>query len=257
MLNLDNYIVFLKEKLEENPFSPALIKLGNLYFFNERYDNCVKICNMIIELYPFYLSPKILKIRALIKLEYFTEAETELYNIENKVQNKELVDLLRSSIEEFRSKQTQAKIFYNEMLSDLDKFEDYEEYFKDLNYCKIIPENNSPELSFIDIDFIQTVENDNDFKIFAEEIKKISLDLHKNKSAIESAKELVQNSILTSSNKDSLIGNVKIITETIADVMAKQGLNKEAFDAYTLLLRAGHKNKKNILDKIAELERRM
>ena len=39
--------------------------------------------------------------------------------------------------------------------------------------------------------------------------------------------------------------------------MAKQGLNKEAFDAYTLLLRAGHKNKKRILEKIADLERRM
>jgi hypothetical protein len=58
-------------------------------------------------------------------------------------------------------------------------------------------------------------------------------------------------------SKDSILGNVKIITETIADVIAKQGLHKEAFDAYTLLLRAGHKNKKRILEKIADLERRM
>lgn len=257
MLNLDNYISFLKEKLESNPFSPLLIKLANLYFFNERYDNCIKICNMLTELYPFYLSPRILKIRALIKLEYYNEAETELNMIKNKVQNRELVELLRSTIDEFRSKQTQAKIFYNEMLSDLDKFEDYEEYFKDLKFCKSLPESNNPELSFIDADFLQTIENDTDFICFKEEIEKMSLDLHQNKKGIKSESELIQGSITSINNKDSLIGNVKIITETIADVMAKQGLNKEAFDAYTLLLRAGHRNKKNILDKIAELERRM
>jgi len=257
MLNLDNYIGFLKEKLEGNPFSPVLIKLANLYFFNERFDNCVKICNMIIELYPFYLSPKILKIRALIKLEYYNEAENELNSIEKKVQNKDLIELLRSSIEEFRSKQTQAKIFYNEMLSDLDKFEDYEEYFKDLKFCRTLPENNNPELTLIDSEFIQSIENDTEFISFKEEIKRMSLDLHQNKKGAKSEEELKQNNIPSLNNKDSLLGNVKIITETIADVLAKQGLNKEAFDAYTLLLRAGHRNKKNILDKISELERRM
>jgi len=257
VLNLDNYIGFLKEKLEENPFSPVLIKLANLYFFNERYDSCVKMCNMLIELYPFYLSPRILKIRALIKLEYFNEAETELNNIDNKVQNKELLELLHSSIEEFRSKQTQAKIFYNEMLSDLDKFEDYKDYFKDLIFCNSLPANSNPELSFIDSEFLLKVEKDVNFLNFTEEIKKISLDLNQNKKGTKSIEDILPNSMPTLNNKDSLIGNVKIITETIADVMAKQGLNKEAFDAYTLLLRAGHRNKKNILDKIAELERRM
>ena len=71
MYNLDNYINFLKEKLENNFFSPLLIKLANLYFFNDQYDNCIKICNMVTELFPFYLTPKILKVKALIKLEYF------------------------------------------------------------------------------------------------------------------------------------------------------------------------------------------
>ncbi|MFA7360049.1 MAG: hypothetical protein WC139_03335 [Candidatus Kapaibacterium sp.] len=212
---------------------------------------------MIIELYPFYLSPKILKIRALIKLEYYNEAENELNSIEKKVQNKDLIELLRSSIEEFRSKQTQAKIFYNEMLSDLDKFEDYEEYFKDLKFCRTLPENNNPELTLIDSEFIQSIENDTEFISFKEEIKRMSLDLHQNKKGAKSEEELKQNNIPSLNNKDSLLGNVKIITETIADVLAKQGLNKEAFDAYTLLLRAGHRNKKNILDKISELERRM
>ncbi len=257
MLNLDNYIEFLKEKLEDNPFSPLLIKLANLYFFNERYDNCIKICNMIKELYPFYLSPRILKIRALIKLEYYNEAETELYNIEDKIQNKELIDLLHTSIDEFRSKQTQAKIFYNEMLSDLDKFEDYEEYFKDLSFCKSLPESNNPELTFIDSEFLFEIEKDDNFISFKDGIEKMSLDLHQNKKRSILETELKQFSVPTLNNKDSLIGNVKIITETIADVMAKQGLNKEAFDAYSLLLRAGHKNKKNILEKIAELERRL
>lgn len=257
MLNLDNYIGFLKDKLEENPFSPILIKLANLYFFNERYDNCVKICNMISEFYPFYLSPKILKIRALIKLEYFNEAESELNAIDDKVQNKELLDLLYSSIEEFKSKQSQAKIFYKEMLSDLDKFEDFEDCFRDINFCKTLPELKSPELSFIDNDFLQSIEKEPGFNKFIEDVNKISLNLQQNKKTSKSDEDFNKNKISALNNKENLLSNVKIITETIADVMAKQGLNKEAFDAYTLLLRAGHKNKKRILEKIADLERRM
>lgn len=257
MLNLDNYIGFLKEKLEDNPFSPLLIKLANLYFFNESFDNCVKICKMICELYPHYLSPRILKIRALIKLEYYNEAEAELNIIENKIQNKELVELLLSTIEEFRLKQTQAKIFYNEMLSDLAKFDNYEDFFVNLNYCNLLPENNNPELTFIDSEFLESIENDQDFLKFKENVDNISLDLHRPKKGIRTVKEIAQNNYPSINIKDSLIGNIKIITETIADIMAKQGLHKEAFDAYTLLLRAGHKNKKTILDKISELERRM
>lgn len=257
MLNLDNYIGFLKDKLEENPFSPILIKLANLYFFNERYDNCIKICNMISEFYPFYLSPKILKIRALIKLEYFNEAESELNEIDSKIQNKDLLELLHSSIEEFKSKQSQAKIFYKEMLSDLDKFEDFEDCFKELNFCKSLPEANNPELIFIDNEVLQSIENDKGFKEFTEEVKKISINLQQNKKTSKSDEDFAQKKISSQNGKDNLLNNVKIITETIADVMARQGLNKEAFDAYTLLLRAGHKNKKRILEKIADLERRM
>lgn len=257
MLNLDNYIGFLKEKLEKNPFSPALIKLANLYFFNEQYDYCIKICGMITEFYPYYLTPVLLKIRTLIKLEYYNEAETELLRIEKRIQNKELTELLKSSIEEFRSKQSQAKIFYNEMLSDLDKFEDFENHFRDISYCESLPQNKNPELAFIDTDFLQSLEESSDFKKFTEEVNRINLELHQPRKESDSSENKPGNLSPANGNKDTILGSVKIITETIADVMAKQGLTKEAFDAYTLLLRAGHRNKKLILEKIAELERRM
>jgi len=254
MYNLDNYINFLKEKLENNFFSPLLIKLANLYFFNDQYDNCIKICNMVIELFPFYLTPKILKIKALIKLEYFNEAESELKDVENKIQNKELIELLYSSLDEFKKKQSQAKIFYKEMLSDLDKFEDYEDKLQNIPYCDTLSEQNNQELVFIDNDIFANLDNDAKFKIFIDTINSISIDTPQPKKLTKSGEG---NSFSKSENKDSILGNVKIITETIADVIAKQGLHKEAFDAYTFLLRAGHKNKKRILEKIADLERRM
>lgn len=254
MYNLDNYINFLKEKLENNFFSPLLIKLANLYFFNDQYDNCIKICNMVIELFPFYLTPKILKIKALIKLEYFNEAESELKDVENKIQNKELIELLYSSLDEFKKKQSQAKIFYKEMLSDLDKFEDYEDKLQNIPYCDTLSEQNNQELVFIDNDIFANLDNDAKFKIFIDTINSISIDTPQPKKLTKSCEG---NSFSKSENKDSILGNVKIITETIADVIAKQGLHKEAFDAYTFLLRAGHKNKKRILEKIADLERRM
>jgi hypothetical protein len=254
MYNLDNYINFLKEKLENNFFSPLLIKLANLYFFNDQYDNCIKICNMVSELFPFYLTPRILKIKALIKLEYFNEAESELKDIENKIQNKELIELLYSSLDEFKKKQSQAKIFYKEMLSDLDKFEDYEDKMQNIPYCDTLKEQNNQELVFIDNDIFSDLDKDPKFKIFIDTINSISIDAPQPK---KSNKNGEMDKLARIENKDSILGNVKIITETIADVIAKQGLHKEAFDAYTLLLRAGHKNKKRILEKIADLERRM
>lgn len=256
MYNLDNYINFLKEKLENNFFSPLLIKLANLYFFNDQYDNCIKICNMVSELYPFYLTPRILKVKALIKLEYFNEAESELKDIDNKIQNKELIDLLYSSLDEFKKKQSQAKIFYKEMLSDLDKFEDYEDKLRNLPFCDTLPDQNNQELVFIDNELFANLENDSKFKIFMDTVNSISIEAQQQRknSKYDDSSDL---SNYKNDSKDSILGNVKIITETIADVIAKQGLHKEAFDAYTLLLRAGHKNKKRILEKIADLERRM
>jgi hypothetical protein len=252
MYNLGNYIEFLKEKLNGNFFSPLLSKLASLYFFDEQYDNCVKLCNMVNEIYPHYITPKILKIKALIKLEYFSEAENELKEIESRIPNRELTDLLYSSIDEFTRKQSQAKIFYTEMLPDLDKFEDYDNVFDNFTYYKNISEVSSQEFVLADEDVLKNAESDENYESFLKEIENFSI--------VSSTKKVVQGDNVSSSRpeqKDSWLSNVKIVTETIADVMVNQGLYKDAFDAYTLLLRAGHRNKKRILEKIAELERRM
>ncbi|MDD5361983.1 MAG: hypothetical protein PHN88_07610 [Ignavibacteria bacterium] len=255
MYNLDNYIGFLKEKLDSKFFSPLLIKLANLYFFNDQFDNCIKICDMVNELFPYYLSPKILKIKALIKLEYFNEAENELNSITNRIPNKELTELLYSSLEEFKNKQSQAKIFYPEMLSDLDKFEDYSEDLRNIPHCKSISEQTESELLLIDSDYLLNLSNEDNYQKFVSEVNNITLTKFSPKKS-ESGSEN-GNGKAKVDHKETMLSNVKIITETIADILVKQGLYKEAFDAYTFLLRAGHKNKRKILEKIAELERRM
>lgn len=252
MYNLGNYIEFLKEKLNGNFFSPLLSKLASLYFFDEQYDNCVKLCNMVNEIYPHYITPKILKIKALIKLEYFTEAENELKQIESRIPNRELTDLLYSSIDEFKRKQSQAKIFYTEMLPDLDKFEDYGSVFDNFSYYKNISEVSNQEFILTNEEVLKNAESDTDYESFLKEIENFSI--------VSSTKKVLQGDHEGNARpeqKDSWLSGVKIVTETIADVMVNQGLYKDAFDAYTLLLRAGHKNKKRILEKIAELERRM
>ena len=251
MYNLGNYIEFLKEKLNGNFFSPLLSKLASLYFFDEQYDNCIKLCNTVNEIYPYYITPRILKIKALIKLEYFTEAENELKQIEPKIPNRELTDLLYSSITEFRKKQSQAKIFYTDMLPDLDKFEDYDSVFDNFNYYRNITEVSNQEFILTDKEILQDAESGIEYKNFLLDTENFSITAsQKRQSGGESG------SNMRPELKDSLLSNVKIVTETIADIMAKQGLYKDAFDAYTLLLRAGHKNKKRILEKISELERR-
>jgi hypothetical protein len=252
MYNLGNYIEFLKEKLNGNFFSPLLSKLASLYFFDEQYDNCIKLCNMVNEIYPHYITPRILKIKALIKLEYFTEAENELKQIEPRIPNRELTDLLYSSIAEFKKKQSQAKIFYTDMLPELDKFEDYDSVFDNFNCYGNISEVSNQEFSLADEGILQDAESGINYKSFLQDIENFSIISSQKKPSNGDT-----GSSMRPEQKDSLLSNVKIVTETIADVMAKQGLYKDAFDAYTLLLRAGHKNKKRILEKISELERRM
>jgi hypothetical protein len=138
------------------------------------------------------------------------------------------------------------------MLPDLDKFEDYDGIFESFNYFNNIPDASSQELVLSDENIIQEAETDINYKNFLQDIENFSIiNTPKKQSGGDNG------NTIRPEQKDSLLSNVKIVTETIADVMVKQGLYKDAFDAYTLLLRAGHKNKKRILEKISELERRL
>ncbi|MCI0474600.1 MAG: hypothetical protein L0Y76_13575, partial [Ignavibacteria bacterium] len=135
---------------------------------------------------------------------------------------------------------------------DLDKFEDYDGVFDNFSYYRNISEVSNQEFILADEELLKNAESDSDYTNFLKEIEEFSI--------ASTAKKVIQGdngSNTRPEQKDSWLSNVKIVTETIADVMVKQGLYKDAFDAYTLLLRAGHKNKKRILEKISELERRM
>ena len=54
---------------------------------------------------------------------------------------------------------------------------------------------------------------------------------------------------------DSFFSGIKIITESLADILAKQGFFKEAFEAYNILLSQENSNKRRIQEKLYDLER--
>jgi len=56
-------------------------------------------------------------------------------------------------------------------------------------------------------------------------------------------------------DSDTFLGQVKIVTETLADLLAKQKNYKEAFDAYNILLNRESTNKARILQKLYDIEK--
>ncbi len=252
MKSLDNYIKNMKEELNKNIFSPSFLRLANLYFINEQYEECINTCTTGLKIYPDYLSAKLTLLKALIKLEYIAEADTLFNEIESRIPNQEITDSLRTNLTEIKEKPMQEKIFYPEKSKQTFEYKDFEKSIGKLNkltqsieFRELEEKLDNPQKFFSDKKIKEA------FDKYINELKNLKLNFDsENDTTDKNNNDIVP-------EQDSIMSRIKIVTETIADIYARQGLIKEAFDAYTILLRAGHKNKKRILEKISELERRM
>jgi len=80
------------------------------------------MCKIGIELFPDYITPKILLIKALLKLEYVNEAEAELAKVENKIQKTDIYEIFKNKINSLKKTATQERIYYPE---EFDRTTDY------------------------------------------------------------------------------------------------------------------------------------
>jgi hypothetical protein len=243
--SIGKYMTDIKERLDENFLSPLFIRLANLFYINKKNEECISICKTGLELYPNYLTAKLILLKALIKSEYLSEAETIYNEIKNKIDNKSLLNSLEKKIINLRSTTKQEKIYYPESIRSRYDFSSFDKKFDKSEYDNISIEeylnNNADEESSFR-------EFKNKFENFKFEIySRSGNDLNFQKSAKPKKKE----------NEDSEFSKMKIITETLADIYAEQGNYKEAFEAYNFLLRSGTVPKDKIKEKINELERTM
>ncbi len=251
MNSLESYINNMKERLDKNLFSPVFIRLANLYFINDQFEECVNICKIGLEIFPEYITPKIILTKALIKLEYISEAEKVIKEIEYKLPNREMTDNFRKCLADLKEKPKQEQIYYPGKITHSVSFKDYSELMDPI----IMKDSGIEFRELVNIFETETQDNilqeNNEYAVFLKDFEGLALD---SDTAARIIRTKEKNPDIFDYDADSVLSKIKIVTETIADIYAKQGMLKEAFDAYTILLRAGHKNKKRILDKLSELE---
>ena len=249
--NFEEYIRVVRAKLNRNMFSPLFVRLANLYLLNKQYEECIDVCKTGLDIYPNYLTAKLILLKALIKLEYINEAENLLKDLEEKITDLEIFNKLKEQVSELKKVSRQERISYPQKRKEVVEFSSYEERINSIVDKKskldfqelLLNWENAEQEKYVD---------ENAFEQFLADFNKIKFDIQTN-----TFKSAIRKSGIEEQSKDvnfSFASDIKIVTETLADLYAKQGYFKEAFNAYNMLLRADTSNKERILKKLSELE---
>lgn len=246
--NLDKYTQEIKTKLDRNFLSPLFIRLANLLYINEQYEECISVCKTGLDIYPNYLTAKLILLKAFLKAEYLNEAEILFNEIRSKITNKDMLGKLDANIQNLKSISRQEKIYYTK--SPKNKF-DYKSFVKKFDVQENLFSNFTLNNFFSEMTGTE-IKNDKEFQSFLDRFESFHFDRdeappHKPEPAATKKP----------AGAEDMLNKIRIVTETLADIYAEQGNYKEALDAYNMLLRAGSGNSKRIEEKIYELERNM
>ncbi|MBS1518794.1 MAG: hypothetical protein JSS91_11960 [Bacteroidetes bacterium] len=244
--NFHKYIEDAKSRLDSNYLSPLFFRLANLYYLNEQYEECISVCKSGLNIYPNYLTIKLILLKAFLKAEYLNEAENIFNEIKNKISVREIIQKLSGNIQNLRSVSGQEKIYYPKESKIKFDFRTFEKKFDP-------QEKLFTEFSVNDLLYKYSIpDSDPDFKNF----EAIYSEFHFRKNYRTSGAE-DQKAKSDSRSDSELEKHIKIITETLADLYAEQRNYKQAYEAYSFLIRAGSPNSKRIEEKLNELERNM
>lgn len=248
---LDRHTKILKSNLNKNFLSPLFIRLANLLYANEQYEECISVCKTGLEIYPDYLTSKLILLKAYLKAEYLNEAEILFKEIKSKITNEDMLSKLNSNIRNLKAMSTQGKIYYSKVQKSKFDFKSFDKKFH-------LQENLFSEFTlneFVDDKCSINSNNEKEFQNFLELFEAFHFESAGTKPAGQP--EHPAGHLMGDLNSDDLLNKIKIVTETLADIYAQQKNYKDAFDAYNVLLRAGSPNSKRIEEKIYELERNM
>lgn len=246
---LDKYTLDVKNKLNKNFLSPLFIRLANLLYINENYEDCIDVCKTGLEIYPDYLTAKLILIKALLKSEYLNEAEILFNEIKEKIPDDEMYSKLESNIRNLKSLSGQEKIYYPKSYRSKSDFKTFQKNFP-------LQESLFGEFEINDflIDNSQTSSSKEiNYENFLRHFNSFHFD--KESSGLSDSNITEEEISGETADSESIFSRMKIVTETLADIYAEQGNFKEAFEAYNFLLRAGTANKNRIEDKLNKLER--
>ncbi|MCX7834169.1 MAG: hypothetical protein N2490_08170 [Ignavibacteria bacterium] len=251
-IKLTSYIENLKEKVNKSIFSPSFLRLANLYYHNSQYEECINICNIGLKIYPNYYTAKLILLKALLKLEYISEAEPILTELEERYPDNEVLKNIRDKLNELKKYNKQEKIYYSNKINTSPDFRQYSS--KILNLIQ----QDSAKINYEEIfdimmnKNIDTIIDTSKYEEFKRRFSELKLDLNK---IVKEKPDITTEIKKQTEPQTSFLSKIKIITETLADLLSKQGFFKEAFEAYNILLQSENVNKKRIQEKLNEMER--
>ena len=211
----------LEDKIRSNPLTPEFVKLANYYLVNNNTKEAIDLLHAGIKFYPEYVTAKMLLGKAYLANRYFVDAKKIFEQV--LADNPELgiaqkyLDISNDMVKNEVSRRHEEDIVpklefkapvFNDYDFNYNLFPSYEidELIKDKLNTKEVDESNEYA------DFRKVFESPHFFQ--------------KDNAKPKYEKKRLKNKF-----------EVKIITETLADIFAKQGNYFDAMEAYTYLLK--------------------
>lgn len=231
-------ITKFEDKIRGNPLTPEFVKLANYYLINGNVNEAIDLLQAGLKFYPGYITARILLGKCYLANKYFIDGKKLFEQI--LAENPDMTIVKK----------------YLDIASDLTKNEVSRRHEEDL-----VPKLDFKAPAFNDYEFsynlfptyeIEDIVSDKD----AFETMEENPEYNEFKKVIESPHYFKQEAVKFSFEKKRLKNKfeVKIITETLADIFAKQGNYFDAIEAYTHLLKIRPDRREILESKISEVE---
>jgi tetratricopeptide (TPR) repeat protein len=228
----------LEEKIRVNPLTPEFVKLANYYLVNSNTHEAIALLQAGLKFYPEYVTARMLLGKAYLANRYFVDAKKIFEGViadnpELSIAHKYLDisnDMVKTEVSRRHEEDIIPKLEFK-----APEFNDY-----DFNY-NLFPSYEIDELIKDKLD-TKEIDESNEYADF----KKVFESPHffqKDNAKPKYEKKRLKNKF-----------EVKIITETLADIFAKQGNYFDAMEAYTYLLKIKPERKEILESKISEVE---
>jgi len=231
-------ITKLEDKIRANPLSPEYVKLANYYLINGNVNEAIDLLHAGLNFYPNYITAKLILGKAYLANRYFLDAKKIFEQVLSENPDVSIAQKYLDISSDMAKNEVSRKID-DDIIPKLEfkapEFNDYEYSYN------LFPSYEIDEFSRQNIDANEIAESSEFI-----EFKKVFESPHFFKGG--SKKPVYEKKRLR--NKFE----VKIITETLADIFAKQGNYFDAIEAYTYLLKIKPERKETLENKINEVE---
>jgi len=223
-----------EEKVRSNPLTPEFAKLANYYLIDGRVNEAISLLHHGLSFYPDYTTAKLILGKCYLANRYYYDAKKLFQEI---LAEHPDLDIAQKYLElsNDMSKTEVSRKHEDDIIPRLEfkaiEFHDY-----DFNY------NLFPSYEIEEIESVSVDEDSAEFNEFKDVFKSPNF-FKPEKPGIRFEKKRLRNKF-----------EVKIITETLADIFARQGNYFDAIEAYSYLLKIKPERKEQLESKISEVE---